>query len=358
MDGSGSIKRSNFNKEKQFVVSLIKNLDLNETRVSVMTFSTFTNTLFYLNSFKNISNIENLVTNAEYDADGTNTGLALNLADSEIMQEYRGMRNESLGIPRIIMVITDGESNDKTLTFNHSQIIKNRGINIISIGIGNLNPKELNDIASSKSDVYKVEDFDKIVLILASLSRTVCLKPAKISPEQSISSLVSKNTYKYFKLSLMNNMTYLNKFSIELNTLSGKTDLVYSFTDENPKLDSDYIQLTNKPSSNSGNFIEKPKSASISKQSSQVVKDKATTGNNANYFQVTRPSTGQNEILYIGIKGYSDVNRFQVYVHDKVVTADTVISQSDQGVVVNRQSGRACFSFINYLFFILVFILI
>lgn len=349
MDGSGSIKRSNFNKEKQFVVSLIKNLDLNETRVSVMTFSTFTNTLFYLNSFKNISNIENLVTNAEYDADGTNTGLALNLADTEIMQEYRGMRNENLGIPRIIMVITDGESNDKTLTFNNSQIIKNRGINIISVGIGNLNPKELNDIASSKSDVYKVEDFDKIVLILASLSRTVCLKPAKISPEQSISSLVTKNTYKYFKLSLMkNNMTYLNKFSIELNTLSGKTDLVYSFIDENPKFDSDYIQLTNKPSSNSGNFIEKPKSVSISKQSSQLVKDKATTGNNANYFQVTRPSTGQNEILYIGIKGYSDVNRFQVYVHDKVVTPDTVISQS----------GRVCFSFINYLFSILVFILI
>jgi len=229
------------------------------------------------------------------------------------------------GVPKIVIVITDGASNDYKQTIAQAKRIKDRGINIVSIGIGNLSEKELIDMASSPNDVYKVEDFDKVLLILTSISRTACLQPAVVTEEKEIKSTVEQNTYKYFKFSLEQknpnsslnqNLTYFDKFTIELEIINGETNLFYSFTDENPKSDQDYIQ--NEPQKEPDmNFIEK------NFLSKSVISD----GSNKKYFQVKRP---KNEtLLYFGVKGYKEKNEFQIYVYNRTVNSSLSLHENN-----------------------------
>ena len=215
------------------------------------------------------------------------------------------------------MVITDGQSNDNFQTIFQAKRLKDRGINIISIGIGDLKEGELIDMASSPNDVYKVDDFDKIFLILSSISRTACLQPAVITEEKEIKSIVEQNTYKYFKfsleqkpnnLSLGQNVTDRERFTIELEKIDGDTDLFFSFTDENPKSEKDYIPKDPQKEPDM-NFIEK----------FLLTKSTISDGSNKKYFQVTRPKN--QTILYFGVKGYKEKNEFQVYVYNRTVNS-------------------------------------
>ena len=47
---------------------------------------------------------------------GTDTALALKTANVRILQESMGMRSEGNAIPKLILLITDGQSNDKYST--------------------------------------------------------------------------------------------------------------------------------------------------------------------------------------------------------------------------------------------------
>ena len=123
----------------------------------MINFNTRPYELFNFLNFQNIANIENIINGINYNGGGTDTAEALKLANERILQESLGMRPERSGVPKIVIVLTDGESNDYTLTINEAKLIKNRGINIISIGVGNLKEQELIDMATSLNDVYKVK---------------------------------------------------------------------------------------------------------------------------------------------------------------------------------------------------------
>ena len=124
----------------------------------MINFNTYPYELFNFLNFQNLANIENIINGIFYNGGTTNTADALKLANDRILQESLGMRPERSGVPKIVIVLTDGESNDYTSTINEAKLIKNRGINIISIGVGNLKEQELIDMATSLNDVYKVKN--------------------------------------------------------------------------------------------------------------------------------------------------------------------------------------------------------
>ncbi len=87
-------------------------------------------------------------------------------------------------------------------------------------------------MASSSNDVYYVNQFDKVLEIISSLSRTTCLQAAEIPSKTEIKAVVEKDSYKYFRLDLFKNDSnttekYLNEFTFELKFISGRTELFY-----------------------------------------------------------------------------------------------------------------------------------
>ena len=211
-------------------------------------------------------------------------------------------------MPKVVIVITDGESNEPFETLTQAKRIKDRGINIVSVGIGNLREQELIDMASSINDVYKVDDFDKVLLILSSISLTACQQSAAITEEKQIKSEVVLNGYRYFRYSLEDKP---ENFTIEIEDVKGETEFFYSFEDETPKSSEDYI--TNLAQSEFDmNFIEK-RSIRNEKATSRVVEKKK-------YIQITKPLGVNAEFLFMGIKGKSEQNEFQVYIYKKVIS--------------------------------------
>lgn len=85
----------------------------------------------------------------------TNTGGALERARTNLFAEARA------NVPKVILVITDGEATDKEkLTSELAQLAKD-GVLIYAVGVGeDINEEELKEIATDKDSVYFTRNYD------------------------------------------------------------------------------------------------------------------------------------------------------------------------------------------------------
>jgi len=173
------------------------------------------------------------------------------------------MRPSKQGIPKIVIVITDGRSNDKNATIEQAGLIKNRGFTMISVAIGSeIDQEEINSMSSTPADVYSVDDFTKILEIVTDITRANCKTPAIIT-EVLNKTQVLPNTYKYFEYDL-NSPDGVNKLknqktpqmALELEQYSGSSELFYSFYDKNPKSDEDFLKLTSTDDDRDENYVD------------------------------------------------------------------------------------------------------
>ena len=77
--------------------------------------------------------------------------------------------------PNILVVVTDGQSNDQTATLQQATELHNLGVNVLAVGVGDsVDQTELAGIASSAQNVYTVSNFDALDTLDAALERTAC----------------------------------------------------------------------------------------------------------------------------------------------------------------------------------------
>lgn len=320
MDSSGSIGTTDFKKEQDFVIKLVSNLKigLNDTRVAIINFNSRPYLIANFLNSTDLNKVSAIVNGIVYNGGATYTYDALRMANEQVLQENKGMRPVEQGVPKVVVVITDGASQDMKKTLAEAKRIKDRGYSVISVGVGkDINLVELIGIASTPADQYNVADFNQILLILSSLSKTTCQQPAPVITETEISSKVEKNSYKYYKYNLddlTEDPSEKNKFTIELKELSGECELFYSFVEENPKSDDEFINSNSIKPDKDENFIEKILQRF---KRSQQISD--STNKKSKLYQITRPNAPPNEVLYFSVKGLDTNNEFQVYVYNKTV---------------------------------------
>lgn len=314
MDSSGSIGDKNFDTQRRFVKTLLSRLNLgkNGTLFSLINFNTRPYMEINFQNFTDYATTAGIIDKIRYTGGNTYTFDALKMANEEVLREEKGMRPVEDGIPKVVMVLTDGLSNNKTRTLQEAQRIKDRGFNVISVGIGvDFDLDELIKMANTPNDQYFVDDFDKLELLLSGLSKTTCQKPAEVEQEKEIKSSVEKNTYKYYKVNLEKRKD-LKKFSVELKELRGRSRLYHSFKEENPKSDDDFLSNSTQPDKD-GNYIEKMYSLVRLTPTGLRITD------NTLYYQIERPDGVANDWLYMSVKGLDDVNDFQVIVYNRTI---------------------------------------
>ena len=155
LDESGSVKRVNFVKIKQFVIDIVNFLKIgkNNVRVGVATFSSTTRIRFPLNRYFDKRSIIHAVRAINYRRGGTNTHLALSELRLSAFNERNGDRK---GVPNIAIVITDGMSANPRLTYQEAVKLQISGVRMFSIGIGkNLRQSELIAMASKPTSEHK-----------------------------------------------------------------------------------------------------------------------------------------------------------------------------------------------------------
>lgn len=156
LDSSGSVGSSNFQRVINFAVNLVRQLQIgpSNTQVGLIRFASSASALFHLNTYQNKSNLLQAISAVRFISGGTDTAVALNTLLSEFSTVY-GARPLQDGIPRVAIVVTDGQSNNRTATIAAANNIHASNIKAYAVGVGsNILSTELNAIASDPASQY------------------------------------------------------------------------------------------------------------------------------------------------------------------------------------------------------------
>ncbi|KAM6223857.1 collagen alpha-6(VI) chain [Rhynchocyon petersi] len=171
MDGSNSIQPADFQKMKEFLASLVQDFDvnLNRVRIGAAQFSDTYRAEFALGSFtgeKIAAQIEKIQQIFGY----THIGEALRKV-GHYFQSGMGSRINT-GTPQVLLVLTDGRSQDEVA--QAAEDLRRKGIDIYSVGIGDVDHQELIQITGTAARKLTVDNFDELKKVKKRIVRNIC----------------------------------------------------------------------------------------------------------------------------------------------------------------------------------------
>lgn len=128
-----------------------------QSRVGVVTFSSRWKVEFNLKDHMNRQDLAKAIGKVRHLTGGTNTADVINfVADNMFLPKYGGRINSS----KIAIVITDGESYYKDKTAVSAEKLRNKGVTVFAIGVGQrVDVGELNSIGSKPTEKHVLEVF-------------------------------------------------------------------------------------------------------------------------------------------------------------------------------------------------------
>ncbi|XP_018422611.1 PREDICTED: collagen alpha-6(VI) chain [Nanorana parkeri] len=176
MDSSGSISDDQFKTMKNFIIAIINKSEVgpNNVQFGALKYSDDSHTIFYLNEHSSKQKILKAIEDTPRVGLDTYTAEALGYAKS-FFTEKHGSRKH-LGVDQILIIITDGESHDRTELNKTSKALQDAGIIIYAIGVDKAKTDELVTMAGTNGKWFFVENFDGLNHLLTNISGDVCNK--------------------------------------------------------------------------------------------------------------------------------------------------------------------------------------
>lgn len=175
LDHSYSIDTQEQESMMNLTIHLVKKADVGSNRVQIgaLKYSDDPEVLFYLNRYSNKSAIiETLRTRR--DTKGT-TWTAKALEHTNIMfTKEHGSRIEE-NVKQMLIIITDGVSHDRNQLNNTALKLRNKGINIYAVGVGEANQLELEAMAGNKNNTFHVDNFNQLEDLYLLLQEEMCI---------------------------------------------------------------------------------------------------------------------------------------------------------------------------------------
>uniref|UniRef100_A0AAZ1Y426 VWFA domain-containing protein n=1 Tax=Oreochromis aureus TaxID=47969 RepID=A0AAZ1Y426_OREAU len=187
LDGSGSVNHQDFQKMKTFVKNLVGSFLSSDTMFSVSQFSTSSKVHYYFNNFFSSGSWKSNIDRITQLHGGTYTAKAIEHIVQNVFTPQRGSRSNA---KKVLIVITDGESQDSNRLPYAAQLAESKKIVRFAIGVGDAfnkpKPKqELDTIASFPSDkhVFQVRDFNALEIIRQTLEKKISIEGSQTSGE-------------------------------------------------------------------------------------------------------------------------------------------------------------------------------
>ncbi|KAL6482478.1 hypothetical protein MHYP_G00105580 [Metynnis hypsauchen] len=179
IDGSSSMKTSDFNKNKEFIWGILRQLKNSLIRFAAVQFSAVPRTIFTFNDYVDGTALKKLAVE-EHMKDLTNTHQAI---DYVLQSLFNGVSSGAdPKASKALVLITDGTPTD----FNTRDVIKrceDQQITRFVIGVGNVDIRKLSKFASEPKDknTFQIDDYSE----LEGLSSTLQTKIYNIEGVQS-----------------------------------------------------------------------------------------------------------------------------------------------------------------------------
>jgi collagen type VI alpha len=143
----------------------------NSVRFGAVSYSSAVYNTLQLNSSLSKSDLKKKISEIPYQWGGTKTALAIKQARIDIFSSS----NSRPGVAKIAVIITDGKSYSKNDTLSEAQVLRNSGVTIFSIGVGDgVDMTELRGMASKDSYVFNVSTFNALNSIREELTVKTC----------------------------------------------------------------------------------------------------------------------------------------------------------------------------------------
>ncbi|XP_062498061.1 collagen alpha-3(VI) chain isoform X8 [Pezoporus occidentalis] len=183
VDSSWSIGKEHFQLVREFLYDVVKALDVggNDFRFALVQFSGNPHTEFQLNTYPSTQDILSHIANMPYVGGGTKTGKGLEYLIENHLTKAAGSR-ASEGVPQVIIVLTDGRSQDDVAL--PSSVLKSAHVNLFAIGVQDAVEGELQEIASEPFDthLFNLENFTALHGIVGDLVASV---RSSMTPEKA-----------------------------------------------------------------------------------------------------------------------------------------------------------------------------
>ncbi|XP_023274760.1 antigen WC1.1-like [Seriola lalandi dorsalis] len=158
VDDSGSIRNDDFASMLVFLADVVRRFDIgpDKFQIGVTLYSDSPKTMWNLNTYQNKESLLSAIANLKQTGGGTMIGRALDRINQMSFKPHVGMRADSR---KIAVLITDGKSQDAVNL--PSQNLKDRGIEIYTIGVRDADRSQLWSIASDpkESHMYHIQEF-------------------------------------------------------------------------------------------------------------------------------------------------------------------------------------------------------
>ncbi|XP_070708468.1 integrin alpha-X [Pempheris klunzingeri] len=172
LDGSGSVTSSQFVTMKTFLKNLVGTFVGKDTMFAIAQFSRSSTIHYYFDTF-NPNRWQSQINGIKQLTGSTFTAAAIQHVVNDVFSPLRGARSS---VKKVLIVITDGESNDRGSLPRAAQLAESKNIVRFAIGVGTAftqpaAKQELETIASSPSanHVFQVNSFDALEVIRQNL---------------------------------------------------------------------------------------------------------------------------------------------------------------------------------------------
>ena len=203
LDSSSSIREPSFEKMLSFLTGIVQhtNVDTGHVRISVATFSQRVFVHFRLNRYTSRDMLVEAISKIPYRYGTTNTADGLKEVRTKVFTAKNGDRK---GVPNILMLITDGQSNvNERKTTNEARRVRRAKIHVTAIGVG-MDARPLRKIVSPpfRENMRVVTNFDQLASIRRNISADIC--QSKFMYVYMLHSIVGTSHYReYMKFSVI-----------------------------------------------------------------------------------------------------------------------------------------------------------
>ncbi|XP_052771609.1 sushi, von Willebrand factor type A, EGF and pentraxin domain-containing protein 1-like [Mya arenaria] len=179
IDSSGSVGIEGFNDTKDFLINLIRVFHEDRTRFGLMFFADTANIVFNLKDY--VGDTDAMIAailSVIYEGGGTKTYDGLQMARETMFTSANGMRDNS---SHILILLSDGQSDDVNRTIAQADLLKNSGVTIYTVGVGDFaNILELGPVASPRAGTFNetyyftVDNYANIDQVSGPLADATC----------------------------------------------------------------------------------------------------------------------------------------------------------------------------------------
>ena len=175
LDRSSSINNEKHKLILNFTAGLVKRLNIGQDRVHVgaAQFSDNPNPEFYLNNkFNNGQHLINKILNLEYTGGNTFLGKALNFMKGYFTEQH-GSR-KSAGIPQKLVVLSDGDAHDDVEVEDAAKSVKDMGVEIFFIGVGDVHMLQLLQSTGHPKKVFSATNYLSLENLTQPVADALC----------------------------------------------------------------------------------------------------------------------------------------------------------------------------------------